>query len=251
MLITVVVVTHNRASFLPVAIRSLMRQRSDAALDVLVVDDGSTDATPETMAALSAEFPGLRHVRQDHAGISAARNTGLQALLPETEVVTFLDSDDSSPAGRFAADLPLLLADPACDLTYGRLRMVETIDPATLDPPPGASYRDACLPQLSLGLFRRRIIEQTGLFDLGLEQSEDLDFLLRMFESGAPFLQTQTIALYYRRHPGNITARRAHMQRFMSLALLRSTKRRRADPSRIMRKPEFDLPPPVMPGDEP
>ncbi|MEY4889870.1 MAG: hypothetical protein RIQ75_1000 [Pseudomonadota bacterium] len=246
MLITVVVPTFNRAEFLPIAIRSLMRQREDAKIDVLIIDDGSTDGTSRTIAALASEYPTLRYMKQDHSGIPAARNAGLAGLLPETEFVTFLDSDDASPAGRFAADLPHLLADPALDLVYGKMRMVDMIDRTTLAPPAGTSYRDACFPQLSLGLFRRSVIDKTGLFDPDLVLSEDVDFLMRMFECGARFLQTETIALYYRRHSGNITARRADMKRYFSLALLRSIKRRRSDPTRILRKPSFELLPPML-----
>ena len=88
MLITVVVPTFNRAEFLPIAIRSLMRQREDAKIDVLIIDDGSTDGTSSTIAALASEYPTLRYMKQDHSGIPAARNAGLAGLLPETEFVS-------------------------------------------------------------------------------------------------------------------------------------------------------------------
>ncbi len=246
MLITVIVTAYNRAGLLPIAVRSLIRQRQDANLDILIVDDGSTDETHRLFKDLASEYGGLRYIWQDNAGIAAARNTGLLGLLPETEVVTFLDSDDASPEGRFAADLPHLLADPNLDLTYGKLRMVSMIDPITMAPPHGSSYRDVCGPQLSLGLFRRRVIERTGMFDPELRQAEDIDFLLRMFETGAQFLQTETITLYYRRHLGNITANKSDMQRYIALALLRSSKRRRADPTKVFRKPNFELSPQVL-----
>jgi glycosyltransferase involved in cell wall biosynthesis len=250
MLITVIVITHNRAGFLPVAVRSLIRQRQDVNLDILIVDDGSTDETHLLCKELASKYGGLRYIWQENAGIAAARNTGLLGLLPETEVVTFLDSDDASPEGRFAADLQHLLADPNLDLTYGKLRMVGMIDPTTLAPPLGASYRDVCMPQLSLGLFRRRVVQRNGLFDPEFRQAEDIDFLLRMFETGAEFLQTETITLYYRRHLGNITANKSDMQRYIASALLRSSKRRRADPTRVLRKPNFELSPPVFLEDQ-
>lgn len=246
MLISVLVTTYNRAAMLPVAIASIARQRCDAEIDILIVDDGSSDDTPAVIAELARTYPNLRHVRQDNAGIAAARNTALANLLPETDFVTFLDSDDAMPEGRLAADLPHLLADPALELTYARLMAVETIDPAELAPPRACWRREGCVPQLSLALFRRSLIDRIGQFDEALLQAEDTDYLLRIFETGTRFLQTETIALYYRRHPGNITANRAEMQRSFAAALLRSSKRRRADPTRVLRTPGFTLAPPAL-----
>ncbi len=89
-----------------------MRQRHDADLDILVVDDGSEDATSAVLADLGRKHAEIRIIRRENGGVTAARNTGLANLLPETDFITFLDSDDVSPTGRFAADLPRFEADP-------------------------------------------------------------------------------------------------------------------------------------------
>ncbi len=241
MLITVIIPTWNRAPLLPLAIASLLRQAQDVAMDILVVDDGSTDETPAVLADLAARHPMIRTLRQDNAGVTAARNTGIAHLLPQTELVTFLDSDDTSPLGRFATDLPLFHADPALDLTYGRLLKVSAIDPVTLEPPASAVMQDICAPHLSLALMRRRVIERTGWFDTDLRQSEDTDYLFRMFEEGARFVQNRTLALYYRFHPGNMTANRVEARQHYTMALMKSIRRRRADPTRSLSRPQFDI----------
>lgn len=86
--VSVVIPTYNRARWLGDAIRSVMGQ-THRPLEVLVVDDGSTDDTP----AVCAEFgPPVRHIPQEHAGAAVARNRGLKEA--RGEYIAFLDSDD-------------------------------------------------------------------------------------------------------------------------------------------------------------
>lgn len=243
MKITVIIPTYNRVATLGRAIGSLLRYRHLADLDILVADDGSEDGTPALMADLCARHPEIRYLRQAHVGVARARNLGLAHLLPETGFVTFLDSDDVALVGRFSEDLPLLLADEGLDLSYGRMTLVDSLS----DDPwmPLASSRQVTLVGISLtsGIFRRRLIDRIGCFDESLRQAEDIDYLLRMFESGSRFLQTETVYVYYVRHPGNMTRDTVEASRSFAAAMLRSMQRRRADPSLVLRKPAFDLTP--------
>ena len=243
MKITVIIPTYNRVATLPRAIESLLRQGDVADLDILVIDDGSTDATPQVLAALTREHGNLRSVRQDNTGVAGARNTGLAHLLPQTQLVSFLDSDDVSPPGRFAADLPWLQADAALDLTYGRMSLVDDIEVGTLTPPSHARRVDVVGIHLSAGIFRRRLIDRIGRFDTTLRQAEDTDYLLRIFEADTAFLQTDTLCLYYLRHPGNMTRDIPEATRCFAAAIHKSMQRRRANPSIVLRKPKFVLQP--------
>lgn len=236
---------YNRAATLPLAIASLLAQRADAGLgdiglDIVVVDDGSRDETPGVLAELASRHPEIRVLRQENAGVAAARNAGLAALLPQTTLVSFLDSDDVSAAGRFAADLPLFAADPGLALAYGRMTLTDAIDPATMAPADGARRADVRGISLSCAIFRRALIERVGFFDAALMQAEDTDYLLRAFETGAPWRQTDTLCIYYRRHPGNMTRDTAAAQRWLAAAVARSLRRRRADPSIRLNIPDFD-----------
>jgi len=93
---TVVVITYNDADRLPRAVRSVLRQ-SLRDLEVLVVDDASTDETPRVTAELMASDPRVRHLRRRHnsGGCGAPRNDGLAAA--SAPYVMFLDSDDELP----------------------------------------------------------------------------------------------------------------------------------------------------------
>lgn len=243
MKITVIIPTYNRVATLPRAIESLLRQGDAADLDILVIDDGSTDATPQVLAALTREHRNVRSVRQDNTGVAGARNAGLAHLLPQTQLVSFLDSDDVSPPGRFAAELPRFLADAALDLTYGRMVLVDAIEDGTLTPPPQARRVDVVGISLSAGIFRRRLIDRIGRFDTTLRQAEDTDYLLRIFETETAFLQTDTLCVFYLRHPGNMTRDIPEATRSFAAAIHKSMQRRRANPSIVLRKPQFALQP--------
>ena len=90
--VSVIVPTFDRVAVLREAVESVLAQ-THRDLEVVVVDDGSTDATPELVAAFAAGDARVRYERQANAGAAAARNTGLAAA--SGDFVAFLDSDDS------------------------------------------------------------------------------------------------------------------------------------------------------------
>ncbi|MFA5649125.1 MAG: glycosyltransferase family A protein [Bacteroidales bacterium] len=240
-MLTVIIPTYNRAHMIGNAIRSLLRQSDAAELDILVIDDGSEDGTDTFIAGLMEVHSQIRYIRQENAGVAAARNTGLLNLLPQTEIVTFLDSDDVSPVGRFAADLPRLINNPTLDLTYARMMIISELNAETLKPTLTARTADVVSIHLSCTLIRRALVERIGLFNTELPQAEDTDYLLRIFESGSQFQQTDTPSLYYVRHQENLTRNTQEAARCFAKAIFLSVRRRRNDPSLSLNKPSFEL----------
>lgn len=113
MLVSVVIPTYNYGRFLREAVDSVLAQGlSD--LEVIVVDDGSTDETPEVIAGLGD--PRVRAVRTPNGGISAARNTGL-ALATGTWLA-FLDADDRWAPTKLARQLAMVEREPELDLVF-------------------------------------------------------------------------------------------------------------------------------------
>ncbi len=107
-----------------------------------------------------SETPCIRVFSQANAGVTKARNSGLRQLPPQTEFVSFLDSDDISPAGRFKADLACFAGDSGLELIYSRMTLVDGMAPAA---------DSNCVTvrgiHLSAGIFARKLIDQTGSFD--------------------------------------------------------------------------------------
>ncbi|SIT87383.1 Glycosyltransferase, GT2 family [Yoonia rosea] len=238
---TVIVPVYNRPDSLVLAIRSLIRERNAVDMDILIVDDGSTDQTPDVIQSLADSHPEIRAVRRDNGGVTKARNTGLDNLHDETAFVTFLDSDDTLAADRFATDMPILQAQPDIALTYGNMVATTQIDPLTLRPVQGAAQKEITGIHLSCALMRRSLITRIGRFDETLIQAEDTDYLLRIFETGTGFVQTSTICHYYLRHDGGMTQDFDLGRKYFARAVMKSLQRRKADPTRKLHKPTFDL----------
>ncbi|MGX9142433.1 glycosyltransferase family 2 protein [Mesorhizobium sp. 128a] len=243
MKLSVIMPVHNRERYVGSALRSLLRQRDAADLDIIVIDDGSTDGSAEVVRSLIAEAPCIRLFQQENAGVTRARNAGLRQLLPQTALVSFLDSDDISPPGRFKADLACFENDPCLELTYSLMMLVDGIDDDTLEPEAGSHSITVRGIHLSAGLFGRRLVDRIGGFDTDFKQAEDTDYLLRIFESGPRYVMPDTVALYYRRHPGNMTREADVQSREFMRAVFKSMKRREADPSLRPIEGIFDLRP--------
>lgn len=78
-LVSVIIPAYNYAETLPRAVNSVIAQLSEAQAELLVIDDGSTDATPQVLAQLQAEHAGgFRALRKPNGGLSSVRNRGIE-----------------------------------------------------------------------------------------------------------------------------------------------------------------------------
>lgn len=231
MKLSVIMPVHNRERYVVPALRSLVRQRDAADLDIIVIDDGSTDGSVEAVRSMMGESPCIRLFQQTNMGVARTRNAGLRKLPPDAGFVSFLDSDDISLGDRFKSDLAHFEADPDLELTYSLMSLVEQLDDKTLEPTADSRTMTVRGISLATALFRRRLVDQIGSFDEEFEQSEDTDYLLRVFESGPNYRLLDSVAIYYRRHPGNVTRDHDSRVRNHLLAIHKSIQRRKANPS--------------------
>ncbi|MHC5108678.1 MAG: glycosyltransferase family A protein [Planctomycetota bacterium] len=114
--VSVVVPVYNRAALLPRAFRSVLAQTVED-WELIVVDDGSVDDTPEMVRHWDSEFEGrLRYVRQYNSGSSAARNQGIE--LARGRFIAFLDSDDEYYPDKLERQLSLFTRRPELGMVY-------------------------------------------------------------------------------------------------------------------------------------
>ena len=104
-LVSVIIPTRNRAGLLPRAVASV-RAQTHRDLEILIVDDASTDETPEVVASLMAEDPRIQVLRNAEPLQNAARNVGIEAA--KGEVLAFLDDDDYWAPQKLERQLPLV-----------------------------------------------------------------------------------------------------------------------------------------------
>jgi GT2 family glycosyltransferase len=111
------------------------------------------------------------------------------------------------------------------------MTMADRIDDETLEPAADSHVVTVRGVSLTTALFSRALVERIAYFDEEFEQAEDTDYLLRVFETGPNYALLDTVAIYCRRHAGNMTRERGARVRNHLRALHKSMRRRRADPS--------------------
>ncbi len=188
---SVVIPTYNRAHLLPRAIQSVLRQ-SFAEFELIVVDDHSTDDTPQVVRAFSD--PRLVYVRREqNGGASATRNSGIRRS--RGQYVAFLDDDDEYRP-PFLAEMHQALATAPDTVGFGwsGVRVVQDTPQGQVTveerywQPRFQNRQEAyltCLRAKGMGsndglTVRRAAFEVVGLFDEALQVGEDADFLVRM-----------------------------------------------------------------------
>lgn len=178
--ISVVIPTYNRGANALRAVRSALNQ-TEKSVEVLVIDDGSGDETPQHFANLP---PRVRYFRKDNGGASSARNVGLRHA--RGEWIALLDSDDEWAPDKLERQLVAM----GTAYVAGASRHVHiNVNGSRQDKPevlPGADqhlfrdlYEDLSLKTSSL-LFKRHLLERTGLFNERFPISNDWDFFLRL-----------------------------------------------------------------------
>lgn len=196
---SVVIPVFNGADRLAEAVSSVRAQLGDGD-EIVIVDDGSTDGTAELIPSLGGD---VVSVRQDHGGVSAARNRGLR--LATGDHIAFLDHDDTWAPGRQAALSAALDADPSIDVAMGLVSIVaDTPDPASLEDNPRRAtvHRPWHLDAL---LMRRRVFDRVGPFREDIAQTEDVDWFMRAREAGILYGAVDHVTVFYRLHATNLS----------------------------------------------
>ncbi len=135
-MVRVILPTHNRSAVLGDALQSALGQ-SYRDLEVVVVDDGSSDGTADLVADWARRDPRIRYLRQAQSGAAAARNAGM-ALAGTPPILAFLDSDDIWEADHLANSVAVLNGNPDVGLVFARYETVDHIGKMT---PQGAENR--------------------------------------------------------------------------------------------------------------
>ena len=207
MFISVVIPTYNRRSILEKCLQALEHQDPSGEIEnceVIVVDDGSSDGTPDWLRQEAARFPHIRLVEQQHGGPAEGRNRGVDHA--KGDVIVFIDSDLVVTSSFLASHARALgrrwnqQGNRLC-FTYGAV-----INTANFDQPTAERHK---LRDLSWAYFAtgnvaidRDVLERSGLFDLGfrLYGWEDLELGERLRQMGVELVKCPE-AVGYHWHP--------------------------------------------------
>lgn len=216
-LVSVVVPAYNGERFVSAAIESALAQEY-SPVEVVVVDDGSTDATP----LIVGEYP-VRSIRQENRGQGAATNTGVAAA--NGELIALLDQDDLWFPAKLSRQVGALRGEPDAGGVVARLEIL--LEPGV--PHPAWLPRSIEYPWFppSSWLLHRSLFDTVGPFD-STSIIPDFDWMLRARDHGVVFEVLEEPLGKYRVHEENVSYRRSEMREHAFTALRQSLDRMRA-----------------------
>jgi GT2 family glycosyltransferase len=180
-LVSVVIPTYNRCDRLAGAIESVLHQ-TYAPLELIVVDDGSTDGTADLLKAYG---DGIRVIHQENRGVSGARNTGIRAA--NGELIALLDSDDRWLPAKLEHQVSFFMASAGamiCQTEEIWIRGGKRVNPKNRHRKfSGMIFEKTlplCLVSPSAVMMRKSLFQEVGLFDEDLPACEDYDLWLRI-----------------------------------------------------------------------
>lgn len=220
--VSIVIPTYNCALYIAETIASVLNQ-SFKDIELIVVDDGSTDATRDIVASFGQP---VRLVTQANAGVCVARNRGISEAAGK--YICLMDHDDYWFPHKLARQISILEQQPETGVVYSSFILWHRDESTGQFPSPDSfdlnTYLDDTVPEFSgwiyhqflidcwmltsTAMFRAEIFDQCGLFDESLPYSEDWDLWLRISRS-YPFVQLRRPTTLYRQHAqqGNRLAR--------------------------------------------
>jgi len=198
-LVSVIIPAFDAAKYIGEAIDSVARQTHEQ-VEIIVVDDGSTDDTAEVAAHFERA---VRYVRQRRSGAAAARNHGVR--VSEGRYLAFLDADDLWEPDKLAIQLAAFDADSGLDIVFGHV--VQFWSPE-LAPPAAESVRDLGSPMCGhipgAMLVTRSAFEEIGPFSEDQELGDFIDWYARALDCGSNITTLPTVVMRRRLHDTNL-----------------------------------------------
>ena len=218
--VSVVIPTYNRGECLARALDSVLRQ-THAASEIIVVDDGSSDATPQL---ITDRYPQVSYIRQANCGVSSARNRGIEAA--SGTWIAFLDSDDEWLPAKLEHQLVELHSTPAYRVSHCNeiwIRRGQRVNPKYKHRKSGGWIFQQCLPLCAISpsavLIHRNVFADIGLFDETLPVCEDYDLWLRLCARYPVQFIDRALLVKYGGHTDQLSSRYEAMDQFRIRAL--------------------------------
>lgn len=215
--VSVIMPAYNVAEYLRDAARSALEQ-SWKDLELVIVDDGSTDATPSIAEAIRCADPErVRVIGQANGGLAAARNTAMRHA--RGDYFALLDSDDVWESGFLEAQMALFASDPRLDVVTGNAVFLGSRKHGQLarrcpDTRPDPTLETLIADEEAvfiMSVFRRRVYETIGGFDETMRTNEDYDYWLRAAAAGFRFGRNPLPLARYRRRDDSLSASEPRM----------------------------------------
>jgi hypothetical protein len=213
-LVSVIIPVYNGEDFIGDAIEHVMAQNYPA-LEIIIVDDGSTDRTAEIINEIPVD---IRYFKQPNAGPASARNRGIRDA--SADLLVFLDVDDLWPENNLNLLVDEMQNEPGADVIRGYAQIMEyneETDEYDFVGNPVEAFPD----YIGAAIYRSSAFKKVGLFDTTLKYGEDTDWFNRAGELNLNVKRLEDMTLLVRRHGRNMT----HGKDIVELGKLRVLKK--------------------------
>lgn len=197
-LVSVIIPVYNGEDFIRDAIEHILSQNYPA-LEIIIVDDGSTDRTAEIIHDLPVD---IRYFKQPNGGPASARNRGIRDA--SADLLVFLDVDDLWPEKNLHLLVDEMRNEPDADVIRGYAQIMECNE-ETGEYDFVGNPVEAFPDYIGAAIYRSSAFEKIGLFDTSLKFGEDTDWFNRAQELNLNVKRLEDITLMVRRHGKNMT----------------------------------------------
>jgi glycosyltransferase involved in cell wall biosynthesis len=212
-LISVIMLVYNAERYLAESLESVLSQGIES-LELLVVDDGSTDRSSEIIRSYGSA---CSCIYQTNQGVTGARNTGLRES--KGALIACLDADDLYLPHKLSSQAHYLEKNPQVGIVLCPIQLTdERLNPLGN---PFICY------QFGSAMIRKEVFDQVGLCESDFVQSQDVDWFLRARDAGIQMAHQQQPGMLYRQHATNVSRDKTVNQHYFLLALHRSIQRRK------------------------
>jgi glycosyltransferase involved in cell wall biosynthesis len=200
--VSVIIPTYNCDRYIVQAVESVLQQE-DCSYEIIIIDDGSTDATEKVLDPYRDR---LRYIKQKNQGVAAARNHGI--AIAKANLIAFLDADDYFLPGKLSLQAEMLLKCPDLGIIHSGWQRVDHQGNKLLDVRPWLQIPELDLtnwlrwkPVLpSAMMFRREWLQYVGGFDPRFPPAEDTNLVLKLALKGCKTAWLRQITVCYRQH---------------------------------------------------
>ncbi len=197
-LVSVIIPVYNGERFIEDAVNNVLAQKYPA-LEIIVVDDGSTDGTEEIVNKLPAD---IRYFKQKNEGPASARNRGIRDA--SGEFIVFLDVDDLWPENNLNILVDKMLQEPDMQVITGYAQLMQK-NTVTGEYDLAGNPMESFKNYIGAAIYRKSVFRKVGLFDPTLKFGEDTDWYTRANELKVNIKRLEEITLFVRRHGKNMT----------------------------------------------
>jgi hypothetical protein len=206
--VSVIIPAYNGDRYISDAIAGILSQ-TYTDYEIIVVDDGSTDQTQSILQQYAVQIEHFKYFSQTNQGVAASRNFGLTKA--QGEYIAFLDQDDVFLPHKLASQVALLEQNNALGMANSGWQIIDQsgVIKSAVEPwqqIPNLSMANLIIWKpvfLGAMLFRRSWLERTAGFDPILEQTPDVDLVIRLAAMGCPGDWVQQTTVNYRQHEAN------------------------------------------------